>query len=113
MAHCENIIVHCMDPRIQHTMRKLRRQLNVADGHYDLIAVAGGAGNFEQLEKHLELSKRLHASTTAILTVHDDCGAGAKPEDLKKASEIARKLGFSVRAFVVHLERPLLEEVQV
>jgi hypothetical protein len=92
-----------MDFRSQRTAKKLRRSLGVSEKDCDCMSVPGGAGNFEQLEKNLELSHRLHETRDTILTVHEDCGAGAKRLDLLRASEIAKKLGLKPRMFYLPL----------
>lgn len=101
---CEHICIRCMDFRIQETCHKLLEELNIQHGKYDLVTVAGGAGAFDFTKHHLELSKRLHQSSQAILLVHEDCGAGAKKEDLHQAAKIAKELGFDSRAFYIKLD---------
>lgn len=93
-----------MDFRIQGTLTKLLTHLQINEGTFDRVSVAGGAGNFEQLSHHLGLSKKLHASQVAILTIHEDCGAGAKKEDLPKAFELASQAGFESRLFFIKLD---------
>lgn len=92
MPHtCEAAVVHCMDFRIQETVNNLLKSLNLKEGDFDRISVAGGAANFEQLKRHIELSKSLHHSRLFILTIHEDCGAGAKMENLLEAKELIMK----------------------
>lgn len=74
-------------------------------GSVSAVTFAGGAANMEQLKIHLGLSKRLHDSCMPVLSgVHEDCGAGAVKEDLFKAAEIARSLGFDPRLFFIKLD---------
>lgn len=65
---------------------------------------AGGAGNFDILKHHAPLSRKLHCPNVAILTVHEDCGAGAKKEDLIKAKEIAQELFETIHCFYLKLD---------
>jgi len=111
MANCSHVIVHCIDFRTQQAARRLRRSLGVSERDCDCVSVAGGAANLEQLEVNLSLSRRLHHSSTAILTIHEDCGAGAKLADLYEASLIAHKLGFKVRLFVIKIDKRRWEEI--
>ena len=89
----------CMDLRTQRVRRELIDYLGIKDGTFDLISVPGGAGDFRQLERCLRLSCQLHSVEEAILTVHEDCGAGAKKGDLLRAARIATKMGVKYRAF--------------
>ena len=92
MTHaCKACAVHCMDFRIQKTTDNLLKSLGLSEGDFDRVSIAGGAANFEQLEKHLELSKKLHNPSQIILTIHEDCGAGAKIEDLEKTLKTTRE----------------------
>jgi hypothetical protein len=93
-----------MDFRSQRSAKKLRRSLSVSERDCDCMSVAGGAGNFEQLRHNLELSHRLHESKNVILTVHEDCGAGAKREDLYRAATIAKEIGLIPRMFYLSLD---------
>ena len=79
----------------------------------DIILLPGGAKNLEQLESCLALSKNLHESKKAILTIHEDCGAGAAKKDLQKAKElVANKFPeYEVRCYVINLDGSWEEEV--
>src|SRR6185312_5945607 len=104
MHTCSHAVVGCMDFRIQKTVSNLLEHLKVHEGTFDRVTFAGGAANKEQLKHHLELSKRLHDSGMAILSVHEDCGAGAKKEDLYEAAETARSLGYDPKMFYIKLD---------
>lgn len=113
MPDCSHVIVHCIDFRTQRATRRLRRSLGVSERDCDRVSVAGGAANLDQLEVNLSLSHRLHHSTTAILTIHEDCGAGAKVEDLHKAAKIALRIGYQVRLFIIKLDKRRWEEIPI
>ena len=119
MKKCPHVFVHCMDFRTQHTVEGLAESLGIKGssllgmkGSFDRVSVQGGAANFEQLKIHLASAKRLHECTMAILTVHEDCGAGAKSEDLQVAAKMARELGYKVRLFFIKLDNTW-EEITV
>ncbi len=101
---CKNIVCTCMDCRIQATVETLLENLGIEKGTYDRLSFAGGAADTVNLEKHLEMSKNLHQSSHAILTIHEDCGAKAKKEDLASAKKIADNLGFSSQLFIIKLD---------
>ena len=94
-----DVVVSCMDLRTQSVRRRLINHLQIDDGTFDLVAVPGGAGDFRQLKRCLGVSCRLHSVPEVILTVHEDCGAGARKEDLLRAARIATKMGVKYRAF--------------
>ncbi len=112
MVDCSYVIVHCIDFRTQKAGRKLRRSLGISERDCDVISVPGGAGDIEQIRRCLELSHRLHHTSVAILTVHEDCGAGAKKEDLFSSALVAREIGLKPRCFFIRLNRRW-EEVPV
>ena len=85
---CKVFVAHCMDFRFQKSVMELLARLGLNYGDFDRLTVAGGAGNFNALEDHIHLSKKLHTPSSAILLVHEDCGAGAKKEDLHHAKRI-------------------------
>jgi hypothetical protein len=100
-----------MDFRTQGTVDSLIESLGIKGSHilgmrgsFDRISVQGGAANFEQLRVHLVTAKRLHECHTAILTVHENCGAGAKKEDLLTARNIAVGLEYRCRLFFIKLD---------
>ena len=101
---CPCILVHCIDFRFQGTIDKLIRSLGYNPGDFDRVSVAGGAGNFEILKHHAPLSKRLHDPEMIILTVHEDCGAGAKKEDLMTAKKIVSETIPHARCFFLKLD---------
>ncbi len=103
---CSHCVVHCMDFRIQKTVDNLLADLGIVKGSFDRVSVAGGAANFEQLETHLTLSKKLHNPSIFILTIHEDCGADAKLEDLDNARRLIKNScpECEIRTFFVRLD---------
>ena len=95
-----------MDFRFQDVFHKLMQSLDFHDGDYDMVSIAGGAGNFEQLKKHLKLSTGLHQAENIVLTVHEDCGAGATKDDLLKALRETKQAypNRTVQAYYVYLD---------
>lgn len=81
-----------MDFRFQKAVQELIKENGLDYGDYDLVSIKGGAGNFEQLREHLIVSKKLHNPQQIILTVHEDCGAKAKEEDLTTAVQISQEI---------------------
>ncbi len=100
MHTCSHAVVGCMDFRIQKTVDNLLEHLNIHQGSFDRVTCAGGAANTDQLKTHLGLSKKLHDSSTAVLSVHEDCGAGAKKEDLLRLQKQPVHLGLIPSYFI-------------
>ena len=111
MHTCSHAVVGCMDFRIQKTVTKLLEHLNIPEGTFDRVTFAGGAANMGATQDPFGLSKKLHDSCMAVLSVHEDCGAGAVKEDLFKAADTARSLGFDPKFFLSNLTEPA-EEVK-
>ena len=86
------VIVGCMDYCFQEQISNLIKYHKLKYGDYDFILIQGGAGNFDQLESHLNTCKKLHNPAKIILSVHEDCGYKAKKEDLIKLYEICKKI---------------------
>ena len=109
MNNCSHVLVQCIDFRTQTTVDRLTEILGIRgsmlgiQGCFDRVSISGGAGNFPVLESQLTLSRDRHHSSKAILTIHEDCGAGARENDLAQAVKIASKLGFQSRCFVILL----------
>ncbi len=77
-------------------------RLRVGGTDYDELRIAGGAADLPQLMKHLKLAFVKHGVRKVILTVHEDCAAGAVEADLLRAmKEIkeANYIGLEVRAY--------------
>jgi len=95
-----------MDFRIQQTVELLLAELMVDYDDFDRVSIPGGAGNIALFEEMALLSKRLHDINMVVLTVHEDCGAGATMDDLKEAISIAKNSlpDVEVRAFYIYLD---------
>lgn len=94
-----------MDFRIQETMHELIAELGIEEGDYDLVSIPGGASH--NLTKNIAaLSLQLHHVDHFILTIHEDCGAGATHADLTASAKelISQYPDAVVDAFYVHLD---------
>ena len=91
MHACKGFFIGCMDFRLCSTaVPKFLDSLGLM-GDCDSCVVAGGAKDLEQLEKMLSLSIRLHGASRVVLTVHEDCGAGATKDDLAVATKLVEE----------------------
>ena len=102
---CSSCLVHCMDWRIQNTLIKLLQELGEETA--DRISIPGGAGKYPELvDEWVALSCKLHDPKQIILTVHEDCGAGATKNDLIESLARVKKNNpdRDVKAFFVMLD---------
>ncbi|MFH1769807.1 MAG: carbonic anhydrase [Parcubacteria group bacterium] len=102
---CNGVLVQCIDWRIQNTLAELLKSLNIETA--DRVSIPGGAGKQPQLvDEWCDLSCKLHEPNTIVLTVHEDCGAGATKDDLIKAFNRTKQKhsNRTVRAFFVNLD---------
>ena len=84
MAHkCKAFIIHCMDFRLQKSMKEYLERKNLL-GDCDVVSVAGGVKNLltpknpsdrDFLLGQIEISVNLHKIQEVILSNHTDCGA--------------------------------------
>src|SRR5262245_2338171 len=79
---CDAAIVWCFDNRFELPLRKLVKHLGL--NYYDPIRIAGGTKclaspeverDREFLLEQIRISIRRHATDTAVLMLHSDCGA--------------------------------------
>ena len=98
-------IVGCIDYRFQKMMAETISKYNLNYGDYDLISIPGGAGNFNDLERYLKISIKLHNPQTIILVVHEDCGYKCVKEDLGEAYNIVKGIvDKDVSIYIEYLE---------
>ncbi len=74
MVSCKNMIVQCMDFRIQPAIGKWLTEKGYA-GDTDCVSFAGSCEEKELVMRMVDLSCRIHGTEHIILTMHEDCGA--------------------------------------
>ena len=74
MAQCNNLILHCMDFRIQDTVDAWIREQGFG-GDVDRVSVAGSCKSKELALSNIRVGCELHGLKRVILTQHDGCGA--------------------------------------
>ena len=111
MSHiCKNLLIRCMDFRLNKETKKWIAESGLFGGGFDLISLAGASKDLidgsEEVKnnflKHIGVSVNLHQVEKIIIFHHSDCGAYAldyqfnsleeekekQLEDMKKAREI-------------------------
>lgn len=86
MSHCEYVIVHCIDFRIQDYLDEFmhKRRLN---GNCDRISLAGGVKDIAMMYTEVEISHKLHTTKRLYLINHQDCGGYGLDERLGELEE--------------------------
>lgn len=97
MHSCSTLTVHCIDFRLQKTIKDyLDNQLLLGD--CDILSVAGGVKDMNFVLSQVKLSKSLHSIKKVVLVNHTDCGAyggssafaNAEAEKMHHASELLK-----------------------
>lgn len=83
----------CIDPRFRKRHNTFLDE-HCGDAEYlDDVRCPGGAADLESLRKSLAIGVTYHNVTRVVLTVHENCLAGAERADLFDAARVARELG--------------------
>ncbi len=110
--HCETLVVHCIDYRLQGFLNKWLES-NLPAQSYDRVAIAGGVNDVFYVIRQVDVAVRLHSIRRVLLINHEDCGAygaegnyGRHKSDLQEAE---RKIGalfpdLDVGTYYLHLD---------
>ena len=81
--HCDALVVHCMDYRLQ---KFLQPWITVRFGYdnFDIISLAGGVHDYEMVLKYVELAVQIHSIETVCLINHEDCRAYGRAGTYKR-----------------------------
>ena len=83
VIHCDALVVHCMDYRLQ---KFLQPWITVRFGYdnFDIISLAGGVHDYEMVLKYVELAVQIHSIETVCLINHEDCRAYGRDGTYKR-----------------------------
>ena len=83
VIHCDALVVHCMDYRLQ---KFLQPWITVRFGYdnFDIIALAGGVHDYEMVLKYVQLADLIHGIETVCLINHEDCRAYGRDGTYKR-----------------------------
>lgn len=112
VIHCDALVVHCMDYRLQ---KFLQPWITVRFGYdnFDIISLAGGVHDYEMVLKYIQLAVQIHSIETVCLINHEDCRAYGRDgtykrhkQDLSNTREKVRALFLELRVetFYLHLD---------
>ena len=74
VLHCDALVVHCMDYRLQKFLHPWIMSRFGAD-NFDIISLAGGVHDYEMVLKYVQLALQIHSINTVVLINHEDCRA--------------------------------------
>jgi hypothetical protein len=87
MGRCDNLILHCLDYRIQQVLNEWIRA-NGLQGNIDVVSIAGGCRNANLALQNIAVGLEKHGVCRVFLTQHDDCAAyGGHPAFSSPAAE--------------------------
>src|SRR3989337_902254 len=83
VIHCDALVVHCMDYRLQ---KFLQPWITVRFGYdnFDIVSLAGGVHDYEMVLKYVQLAEQIHGINTVCLINHEDCRAYGRDGTYKR-----------------------------
>ena len=110
--HCDALVVHCMDYRLQ---KFHQSWITVRFGYdnFDIISLAGGVHDYEMVLKYVQLAVQIHSINTVCLINHEDCRAYGREGTYKRHRHDLIDAGskihalfpqLKVEAFYLHLD---------
>ncbi len=81
--HCDALVVHCMDYRLQ---KFLQPWITVRFGYdnFDIISLPGGVRDCERVLEYVQLAVQIHRIETVCLINHEDCRAYGRDGTYKR-----------------------------
>jgi carbonic anhydrase len=112
IIHCDALVVHCMDYRLQ---KFIQPWITVRFGYdnFDIISLAGSVHDYEMVLKYVELAVKIHTIETVCMINHEDCRAYGREgtykrhrHDLMDAQKKIQALfpKLKVETFYLHLD---------
>ena len=103
VIHCDALVVHCMDYRLQ---KFLQPWITVRFGYdnFDIISLAGGVHDYEMVLKYVQLAVQIHSINTACLINHEDCRAYGRDGTYKRHRHDLLDAGSKIHALFPSLK---------
>jgi len=112
ILHCDGLVVHCMDYRLQKFLGPWV-MARFGPDNFDIVSLAGGVHDYEIVLKYVELGVKAHSIKQVVLINHEDCRAYGRDGTLKRHRadllEAEHKIGalfagLAVETFYLHLD---------
>jgi len=100
MSHkCKNLLIRCMDFRLNDEVEKWTKESDIFEGGFDIVSIAGAskilAGEnsaaIENFLGNVDVSVNLHHAEKIVIFHHSDCGAYAKEYKFDSVEEEKKK----------------------
>ena len=105
VIHCDALVVHCMDYRLQ---KFLQPWITVRFGYdnFDIISLAGSVHDYEMVLKYVQLAVQIHTIDTVCLINHEDCRAYGREGTYKRHRQDLLGTGSKIHALFpdLHVE---------
>ncbi len=100
--HCDALVVHCMDYRLQ---KFLQPWITVRFGYdnFDIISLAGSVHDYEMVLKYVQLAVKIHSIKTVCLINHEDCRAYGRDGTYKRHKHDLLDTRFKIHALFPNL----------
>ncbi len=102
IIHCDALVVHCMDYRLQ---KFLQPWITVRFGYdnFDIISLAGGVHDYEMVLKYVQLAAQIHSIETVCLINHEDCRAYGRDGTYKRHKHDLLDTSAKIQVLFPHL----------
>lgn len=100
----DNVIIYCVDPRIQKTVEELKRACGLEFGTYYNAAAPKGGAKKRALKDLLGIATQHHVIKRIILVGHADCKGGATHEGMFKRYRQAKEICTDATVLLYWLE---------
>ena len=103
IIHCDALVVHCMDYRLQ---KFLQPWITVRFGYdnFDIVALAGSVHDYEMVLKYVQLAVLIHSIETVCLINHEDCRAYGREGTYKRHKHDLMDSQFKIKALFPNLK---------
>lgn len=103
ILHCDALVVHCMDYRLQKYLHPWIVSRFGAD-NFDIISLAGGVHDYEQVLKYVQLAVQIHVVNTVTLINHEDCRAYGREGTFARHKYDLKDAKQKIEALFPHLD---------
>ena len=103
IIHCDALVVHCMDYRLQ---KFLQPWITVRFGYdnFDIVALAGSVHDYEMVLKYVQLAVLIHSIETVYLINHEDSRAYGREGTYKRHKHDLMDSQFKIKALFPNLK---------
>ncbi|MCK6582695.1 MAG: hypothetical protein L6Q49_06300 [Anaerolineales bacterium] len=103
VIHCDALVVHCMDYRLQ---KFIQPWITVRFGYdnFDIISLAGSVHDYEMVLKYVQLAVQIHTIETVCLINHEDCRAYGREGTYKRHKHDLIDAQKKIQALFPHLK---------